>query len=128
MHSIEPLILFITKQLTSKHIFCGTDLYSVTEAVQKTRTRQSLDNYFGILAGLLIASSGHRTGVLTNLTVQEVVEAVESEDGVVIYASIHIQYRGVCVHDIIVASAHVFNFTGEGTQDQEVFWPCLNWD
>ncbi|XP_066523727.1 uncharacterized protein [Hoplias malabaricus] len=54
------------------------------EQLRKTRTRACLQQVFGLMAGYFVVGTGHRTGVLTNLTVKEVTDAESGEGGSVV--------------------------------------------
>ncbi|XP_066523870.1 uncharacterized protein [Hoplias malabaricus] len=52
--------------------------------LRKTRSRICLQQIFGLMAGYFVVGTGHRTGVMTNLTVGEVTGAEHGDSSVVI--------------------------------------------
>ncbi|XP_066506048.1 uncharacterized protein [Hoplias malabaricus] len=59
------------------------------EQLRIRKSRTSLQQIFGLLAGYFVVGTGHRTGVLTNLTVSEVTGAEPGDGSVVIDVAKH---------------------------------------
>ncbi|XP_059403527.1 uncharacterized protein LOC132137512 [Carassius carassius] len=51
--------------------------------------KRQLDLFFGLLGGVMIATSGHRPGVIMNLTVEEFLASKEGKDGHAIFVKKH---------------------------------------
>lgn len=54
--------------------------YSIVE-LEKNPTPENLDWFYGLLAGFVICTTGHRRGVISNMTVEEVGTAEADGDG-----------------------------------------------
>lgn len=54
--------------------------YSIVE-LEKHPTTENLDWFYGLLAGFVICTTGHRRGVISNMTVDEVGTAEADGDG-----------------------------------------------
>lgn len=59
--------------LNLSHYFTGT--------LERNPTVQNLEEFYGLLSGYIICSTGHRRGVVTNMTVMEVLTAESASDG-----------------------------------------------
>lgn len=57
--------------MTTSFNFIGT--------LEEKRSRDALEHVYGLLSGYIVCVTGHRKGVLTNLTVEEFATAEEGE-------------------------------------------------
>ena len=53
----------------------------IDDLEQDPGNKALLNTFFGLLGGFLVATTGHRRGVLINMTIQEVNEAEQTRAG-----------------------------------------------
>lgn len=57
--------------------------------LKESSDSSGLDHLFGLLGGLLVGTSGHRPGVILNLTTEEFENCKEGQDGFAIFVKNH---------------------------------------
>ncbi len=68
---------------------CGLiSFYCVLENLKESSDSSGLDHFFGLLGGLLVGTSGHRPGVILNLTTEDFENCKEGQDGYAIFVSV----------------------------------------
>lgn len=66
-------------QYNKRHFFIN--YFCFAENLKATHCRKSLEKVYGLLAGIIICNSGHRRGVVDNLTAAAVMNPVKNKEG-----------------------------------------------
>ena len=55
--------------------------FDFTGILEREKSRAALERLYGLLSGYIVCITGHRKGVITNVTVEEFAQAEEDELG-----------------------------------------------
>lgn len=55
--------------------------FDFTGTLEREKSRAALERLYGLLSGYIVCITGHRKGVITNVTVEEFAQAEEDELG-----------------------------------------------